>query len=126
MKTRIKVIAILFFVLAAASCDSTSKNYNYQVPAQTNDGLQVESLEKSNIDSTLIIDAAKHIERGKYGEIHSMLIYKNDKLVSKIISRDINTSGMLRGIKENMFPGTKTRRMFCNRPAKVLCRYVLE
>ncbi|WP_321344746.1 serine hydrolase [uncultured Draconibacterium sp.] len=81
MKTRIKVIAILFFVLAAASCNSTSKNYNYQVPAQTNDGLQVESLEKSNIDSTLIIDAAKRIERGKYGEIHSMLIYKNDKLV---------------------------------------------
>nr|WP_319266728.1 serine hydrolase [uncultured Draconibacterium sp.] len=83
MKTRIKVIgiAILFFVLVAASCNSTSKNNNYQVPAQTNDGLQVESLEKSNIDSALIIDVAKRIERGKYGEIHSMLIYKNDKLV---------------------------------------------
>ena len=83
MKTRIKVtgIAILLLVLVAASCNSTSKKYNYQVPEQTNDGLKVESLEIADIDSTLIIDVAKRIKRGKYGEIHSMLIYKNEKLV---------------------------------------------
>ncbi|WP_340113066.1 serine hydrolase domain-containing protein [Maribellus mangrovi] len=83
MKLPVKLsgIVTLLFVLATASCNSTSNGRNYQVPEQTTDGLQVASMEQLGFNTSLITDVVDRIERGKYGEVHSILIYKDDKLV---------------------------------------------
>ncbi len=78
---KIKEIVILFFVVAAASCNNASHALYYQVPEQTEDGLQVAALEQVGLDTSLIIKAVDRIRRGKFGEIHSILIYKEHKLV---------------------------------------------
>jgi CubicO group peptidase (beta-lactamase class C family) len=71
-------IASLLFI----SCQSTpSIQYTYRPPENINDGLDVGTLEEVNIDSTLIEKAVNDINRGKYGEVHSMLIFKDNKLV---------------------------------------------
>ena len=83
MQTLLKIIGIvaLVFVLATASCNDNSYNIKYRIPEQTNDGLQVSTMEKVGIDTSFIIEAVNRIEGGKYGEIHSLLIYKDNKLV---------------------------------------------
>lgn len=55
--------------------------YNYQPPEGINDGLDVDTLDGVNIDFALIEKAMSDIKRGKYGEVHSMLIFKDGKLV---------------------------------------------
>lgn len=55
--------------------------YTYQSPENINDGLDVGTLDEVNIDFELIEKAMSDINRGKYGEVHSMLIFKDAKLV---------------------------------------------
>ena len=55
--------------------------YDYQPPENINDGLAVGTLDEVSIDSELIEKAMSDINRGKYGEVHSMLIFKDGKLV---------------------------------------------
>ena len=55
--------------------------YPYVPPEDIGDGLQTGSAEKANIDKQMILKAVGKIHDGKYGEVHSMLIYKNDMLV---------------------------------------------
>jgi CubicO group peptidase (beta-lactamase class C family) len=55
--------------------------YDYQPPEGINDGLDVGTLDEVNIDFALIEKAMSDIKRGKYGEVHSMLIFKDGKLV---------------------------------------------
>ena len=83
MKPILKIsgIAILFFILTGASCNHANQNFIYRVPENKNDGLEVATLEQLTIDSSLIFEAADRIRRGKYGEIHSILIYKDNRLV---------------------------------------------
>ncbi len=83
MKLLVKIsgIVAILLVLATSSCNSTSNGRNYQVPEQTTDGLQVASMEQLGFNTSLITDVVDRIERGKYGEVHSILIYKDDKLV---------------------------------------------
>ncbi len=77
------LLIILFTVLVTSVCekDYTSQFYAYSPPLQIEDGLQVGSLEEVDIDENMIRKAVRRIQNGKYGEVHSMLIYKNDKLV---------------------------------------------
>jgi hypothetical protein len=81
----IKIIAlvIILFALTDVSCDDLFKNtdYNYQVPEMQNDGLNVGTAEEAEIDTGYLVHAVKAIKKGKYNEIHSMLIYRKDKLV---------------------------------------------
>jgi len=73
----ITVLSLLFI-----SCkQDPSTIRTYQPPENINDGLDVGSVEEVNIDQTLIEKAVNDIERGKYGEVHSMLIYSKGKLV---------------------------------------------
>ena len=83
LSIKINLLLIALFVLTDVSCDDLFKDYeyNYQVPELQNDGLLVGTAEESQIDSGYLVDAVNAIERGKYNEIHSMLIYRNDKLV---------------------------------------------
>jgi len=80
MKKVILLISVLSLLLV--SCQSApSIQYTYRPPVNINDGLDVGTLEEVNIDSTLIEKAVNNINRGKYGEVHSMLIFKDNKLV---------------------------------------------
>ncbi len=80
MKKTILLISILSIFIA--SCGSPpSSQYNYRPPENVDDGIEVGSLEEVNIDSALIENAVDKILSGKFGEVHSMLIYKNDLLV---------------------------------------------
>lgn len=80
MKKGILIISIV--ALSIINCNSdTSSQYTYQPPENINDGLNVGTLDEVNIDSALIGKAANKIRQGKYEEVHSMLIYKDNKLV---------------------------------------------
>ncbi len=73
----ITVISLLF-----AGCKSVpSTQYTYRAPENINDGFDVGTLDEVNIDSALIGEAWNDINRGKYGKVHSMLIFKDNKLV---------------------------------------------
>ncbi|HUX55985.1 MAG TPA: serine hydrolase [Bacteroidales bacterium] len=80
----LKKSILLFFVLSLiffGCAKNISCQWTYYSPANINDGIQVGSLKEVNMDSNLIAKAVGRICRGKYKELHSMLIYKNDKLV---------------------------------------------
>jgi len=82
MKKAILSISVLLLLLLFAGCQTApSVQYNYRPPENTNNGLDVSTLEEVEIDSVLIGKAVNDINRGKYGEVHSMLIFKDNKLV---------------------------------------------
>jgi len=77
-----KLISFLLILFFTAKCDKdSSEQYPYVQPVEINDGLKVGTLKQVSMDEDLIQKAVGRIEKGKYGEIHSMLIYKNDMLV---------------------------------------------
>jgi len=79
-----KKMILLIFILSLlfVSCQlEPSDQYTYRPPENINDGFEVGSLYEVNIDSALIEKAVNDINRGKYTEVHSMLIFKDDKLV---------------------------------------------
>ncbi|WP_320112338.1 serine hydrolase [Draconibacterium orientale] len=76
------VLVILQAVLGASSCNNQkAEEVILTPPAEMNDGIHVGTPTDVNIDERYIKDAIQKIYAGKFGEIHSMLIYKNDKLV---------------------------------------------
>jgi len=76
-----KVLILIIFLLTV-NCKSDSEAlYTYKAPEKSNDGLEVGTLDEVNIDKKLIEDAVNKIQGGKYKEVHSMLIYKDNKLV---------------------------------------------
>jgi CubicO group peptidase (beta-lactamase class C family) len=80
MKKAILIIIILSLLMASCGND-TSSQYNYRPPENVGDGIDVGTLDEVNIDSALIENAVDKILSGKFGEVHSMLIYKNNLLV---------------------------------------------
>ncbi len=79
MKKTILFISILSLFI---SCKHhPSSKYIYHPPLNINDGFDVGSLAEVNIDSVLIVKAIDSIYQGKYKEVHSILIFKDDKLV---------------------------------------------
>jgi len=74
------IISILSLIFVSCSQDPSTLR-TYQPPEYIDDGLETGSLEEVNIDQTLIEKAVNDISRGKYKEVHSMLIFKDDKLV---------------------------------------------
>lgn len=75
---------ILFFLISLLnnSCvRDFSDQYPYIPPILINDGLQVGTFDEVSIDTQMILKAIGRIEQGKYGEVHSMLIHRNGKLV---------------------------------------------
>ena len=67
-------------VSVSCTSDPTSQ-YIYKIPENIDDGLEVGSLDEVNIDPALIEKAVNKIRCGKYKEVHSMLIFKDNKLV---------------------------------------------
>ena len=80
MKQTILLISILS--LLHVSCrDDPSSQYTYRPPENIHDGFGVGSLDEADIDSVLIEKAVDSIYQGRYKEVHSMLIVKDDRLV---------------------------------------------
>ncbi len=80
MKKAIFLFLALSVLNVRCQFDST-RQYSYKPPEYINDGLDVGSLEEVNIDTRLIEKAVDEIEEGRFGEVHSLLIFRNDKLV---------------------------------------------
>jgi len=80
MKKAFLFIAILLFLTIGCQLGPTVQ-YTYQQPEDINDGFDVGTLDEVNIDSALIEKAVNDINRGKYNEVHSLLIFKDNRLV---------------------------------------------
>jgi len=80
MKKTILFISILLLLLVGCKSEP-SIQYTYKPPENINDGFDISSLDEVNIDTALIEKAVNDIDQNKYKEVHSMLIFKDDKLV---------------------------------------------
>jgi CubicO group peptidase (beta-lactamase class C family) len=66
------------------SCSQThirDTNYNYSIPKQLADGIIIDNISNSNIDSTKIIELTKLILKDTFPNIHSLLIAEDNKLI---------------------------------------------
>lgn len=64
------------------SCKTdAASQYLYSAPRQFKDGLEVGNIQEVDLDSLLIYKSLSKIKSGKYDEVHSLLIYKEDKLI---------------------------------------------
>ena len=77
--------SILFLFLAIflnTSCEKDfSEHFPYRPPEKLEDDLNVGTLKEAQMDTQMILKASVRIHHGKYGEVHSMLIYKGGQLV---------------------------------------------
>jgi len=80
MKKTILFLSTIIIVYVGCQERSPSK-YNYQSPDKLDDGIEVGTLSDVNIDSVLLAEAVDSIYQEVYKEIHSLLIYKDEKLV---------------------------------------------
>ena len=76
----ISIILVLTFIFVGCKCKPTIQ-YSYHPPEYINDGFEVGTLEDVNIDSVLLKKVIDKINCGKYDEVHSMIIFKDNKLV---------------------------------------------
>jgi len=60
---------------------NTSAQYSYLAPEALNDGIEVGTLKEVNMEIRAIEEAVKRILGGRYSEVHSLLIYKDGKMV---------------------------------------------
>jgi CubicO group peptidase (beta-lactamase class C family) len=78
---KISIILFLSLIILGSSKCFAALQYASPPLELLNDGFDVDSLEKGNIDSVLLQKAVDEINLGKYGEVHSMLIFKDNKIV---------------------------------------------
>lgn len=60
---------------------SKDYQYSYQQPKNSHDGLKTGSLENTELDKSRLTEMTQQIVDGKYPNVHSILIVKDDKLV---------------------------------------------
>ncbi len=84
-----------------------SEGYTYKVPESTSDGLETGRLEDAFQNSGTIIDMVRRTIAGDYRDVHSILIYKNDKLVLEeyFYGYDQNTQHQLRSAGKSIKGG---------------------
>lgn len=80
MKKSISFIVWFSFLLVSCQLD-LSDQYFYRAPEYKHDGILTGTLHEVNIDSVMIKLAINKILNGQYKEVHSILIYRDDKLV---------------------------------------------
>ena len=83
LSTRNKIFIHLTFLslLTVASCSASGPEYSYTQPPDLGDGLASGTLDQVGIDEEIIAQLIDRIRDGKYSAVHSLLIYKDDKLV---------------------------------------------
>ena len=82
-------------------------SYKYQRPKETSDGLKTGSLEEAFQNPFPIIEMVKETIKGNYADVHSILIYKNNKLVLEeyFYGYDENTPHQLRSASKPFIGG---------------------
>lgn len=81
------------------------EDYTYQTPEKTNDGLAVGNIKNVFEKPELIKEMVKETIKGKYPDVHSILIYKDNKLVLEeyFYGYDTNTQHQLRSATKVFF-----------------------
>ncbi len=101
-----KIILFLFvttlFLVTCHKFDDPSANYTYRIPLAGNE-LEVSSLGKEGIDSTLIIDMSDKIIREEFKRIDGLLILRNNKLVYEEYFHGYSES-----VPHNIYSATKS------------------
>ena len=78
----IRVILGIFLICIISACKSYLDNpYIYSSPEELDDGIQVGNLIEVEIDTSLVQTAVTRIRNGAYGSVHSILLFKDGKLV---------------------------------------------
>ncbi|MCG8698435.1 MAG: beta-lactamase family protein [Bacteroidales bacterium] len=72
---------ILLLLITLINCGNELSEYRYTPPLNINDELNTGTLEEVQMDIPLISKTIEKIKSGKFNDIHSILIYKEDKLV---------------------------------------------
>ncbi len=80
MKKAIFSIWMISFLIASCGTHSSGL-YIYRAPQNIGDGLDVGTIDTVNLDFVPLSEAVDRIRAGKYGEVHSLLISKDGKLV---------------------------------------------
>jgi CubicO group peptidase (beta-lactamase class C family) len=76
------LVTIMMCSLFLTGCGSEPiPTYTYRQPQQIDDGLEVGSLDDVGMDATSLEQAVDDIKEGKFGEIHSLLVFKDGMLV---------------------------------------------
>jgi CubicO group peptidase (beta-lactamase class C family) len=78
---KMKMTKAIILLLTIINLSCVYPDYSYQIPEQREDGLDVATLAEVGLENQPIFDAIRRIKGGKYGETHSILIFKNNKLV---------------------------------------------
>jgi CubicO group peptidase (beta-lactamase class C family) len=99
-------VVILMLIIHSCSKDNIQRTYQYVLPQQINDGLEISSLDSERIDVGLIEYLIDYINSGKYEYIHSVVIVRNNKLV---LEKYFN--GYSQSTLNNMYSVTKS---FCS------------
>ena len=73
-------LAVLVLLACGCKTDVTGQ-YNYRIPASLNDGIVAGNLLEVNLDTIHIYRLLNRLETDKIEEVHSVLIYKEGKLV---------------------------------------------
>lgn len=84
MQKRISFTIVFYTLLTTLlfGCEQEHENLNfYHQPEQLEDGFEIGTLAEVNLDEASLESAVADINSGKYGEIHSMMVYKDGKLV---------------------------------------------
>lgn len=83
------------------------QGYNYREPTADGDGLETGSLQEHFTHPERILDMVTETIKGNYPDVHSILIYKNDKLVLEeyFYGYDKNTPHQLRSATKAFIGG---------------------
>ncbi|MCW9707261.1 serine hydrolase domain-containing protein [Fodinibius salsisoli] len=74
------------------------EDYTYQTPEETNDGLEIGNINNAFKKPVLLKEMVKETIKGEYPDVHSILIYKDNRLVLEeyFYGYDKNTKHQLR------------------------------
>ena len=76
------ILGLISGCLLLSHCHSqVTFEYDYQIPNQLDDGLEVRPASEAGLDISHISDAHNEIIAGRYGEIHSLIIYKAGAII---------------------------------------------
>ena len=81
MKTQIFINTVLFLLVIQSCVNSPAAEYSYTPPEQTQDNIQTGDIRQTGIETEPFYKAAEQILRGKYGEVHSLLVFLNGELL---------------------------------------------
>ena len=80
-QTQILLVVCVTWFTSCSQTHFRDTNYHYSIPAQLADGIMIDNIAHSNIDSFKIIELTKLILKDSFPNIHSLLIAKDNKLV---------------------------------------------